>query len=229
LQYGKCKLKIERESLLDKAKIKYTDKLLHGSGEQPVMASSSIPATTKDISPKGWALKKTKSNTRFNDQAKSYLNEKFEIGKQSGHKLDPATVSRDMRYAKDQHCNRRFSLSEFLTPQQVQSYFSRRASKQKNRQEKIPEADRAAAEDQTAYSNTRSTTLEECQLVHPIVLDSYNLCNLTATNGLTKMSVSLLRMICEHFDIDISGISCHRKAPYIDLIRNMVNSCSCSA
>lgn len=117
LEFGTCKLRLERESLLHKAKIMYTEKLLHGAGIQPVMESSAIPVNTEDMLPRGWELKTTKANTRFNDQQKSYLNDKFEIGKETGHKLNPATVSRDIRYARDQNGNRRFALSEFLTPQ----------------------------------------------------------------------------------------------------------------
>jgi hypothetical protein len=186
-----------------------------------------MPASTKNTLSQGWALRVTKTATRFNDQQKSYLNEKFAIGKETGHKLDAATVSQDMRYAKDENGNRRFVLSEFLTPQQVQSYFSRRASKLKKSHEETPE-DRAAAEDQAAYSNTRSTIIEECQLEHPIVYDSFNLCSLNESNKFKKLSVSLLRTICEHFDLDISAIKSHRKAPYIELISNMVKSCTCS-
>ena len=67
--------------------------------------------------------------------------------------------------------------------------------------------DRVAAEDEKAYSNTRCNVINECQLMHPIVYDSYNLCNLVAKNNLKKFSVSLLRVICEHFHIDVSAIT----------------------
>ena len=232
LEYGVCKLQLERQSLLDKAKAMYVEKLLHGAGEQPVMKSSDTLLVNRyDMLPQGWALRTTKSSKRFNERQKSYLNEKFNIGNETGHKLDPVTVSQDMRFAKDQDGNRRFTLNEFLTPQQIQSYFSRKASKQKKGQVQPvdrPE-DRVAAEDQEAYSNTRCTVIKECQLIHPIVYDSYNLCNLVSKKSLKKFSVSLLRVICEHYYINVSAITAHLKAPYIALINDMVQSCSCSS
>ena len=157
LEYGVCKLLPERQGLLDKAKVMYVEKLLHGGGEQPVMRSSDIPfGNNDDMLLQGWALRTTKSSKRFNERQKSYLDEKFNIGMETGHKLDPVRVSQDMRFAKDQDGNRRFTLSEFLAPQEIQSYFSRRASKQKKGQIQPvdrPE-DRVAAEDQAAYSDT---------------------------------------------------------------------------
>ena len=232
LEYGVCKLQLERQSLLDKAKAMYVEKLLHGAGEQPVMKSSDTLLVNRyDMLPQGWALRTTKSSKRFNERQKSYLNEKFNNGNETGHKLDQVTVSQDMRFAKDQDGNRRFTLNEFLTPQQIQSYFSRKASKKKKGQVQPvdrPE-DRVAAEDQEAYSNTRCTVIKECQLIHPIVYDSYNLCNLVSKKSLKKFSVSLLRVICEHFHIDVSAITAHLKAPYIALINDMVQSCSCSS
>ncbi|CAB4007677.1 RNA-directed DNA polymerase from transposon X-element [Paramuricea clavata] len=235
LEYGVCKLQLERQSLLDKAKAVYVEKLLHRAGEQPVMKSSdTLLDNRNDMLPQGWALRTTKSSKPFNKRQKSYLNEKFNIGNETGHKLDPVTVSQDMRFAKDQDGNRRFTLNEFLTPhppQQIQSYFSRKASKQKKGQVQPvdrPE-DRVAAEDQEAYSNTRCTIVKECQLIHPIVYDSYNLCNLVAKKSLKKFSASLLRVICEHFHIDVSVITAHLQAPYIALINDIVQSCSCSS
>ena len=120
--HGVCKLQPERQGLLDKAKVIYVEKLLHGDGEQPVMRSSDIPlGTNDDMLLQGWALRTTKSSKRFNERQKSYLDEKFYIGMETGHKLDPVRVSQDIRFAKDQDGNRRFTLSEFLTPQQIQS------------------------------------------------------------------------------------------------------------
>lgn len=230
LEYGKCELKPERLSLMDKAKVMYTEKLMHGASEQTTMKSSDAQAKNEEsMLPQGWALKASKSNTRFNEKQKQYLNEKFDIGKETGHKLDPASVSRDMRYAKDVEGNRRFALEDFLIPQQIQSFFSRRSSKEKKGQVNTHD-DRVSAEEQEAYTDVRSAVLNECQLQHPVVFDSYNLCSLCSKNTLKKFSVSLLKQICEHFHVDTSGVSTVRlKAPYINLIKDMIKSCSCSS
>ncbi|CAH3018744.1 unnamed protein product, partial [Porites evermanni] len=86
LQYGSCKLVPERENLFDKAKICYRDKLLHDRGIHPVLTSSTLPLPVGDIKPKGWALKVTKKATRFNEKQKKYLEEKFFLGQETGHK-----------------------------------------------------------------------------------------------------------------------------------------------
>ena len=45
------------------------------------------------------------------------------LGQETGHKLDPASVARDMRFAKEKEGRRQFTVREFLTAQQVQSFF----------------------------------------------------------------------------------------------------------
>lgn len=230
LAYGTCNIVLERENLFDMARIIYRDKLLLGCGVQPVLESYTLSAPAEEIQRQGWALKMGKKATRFNERQKRYLDEKFSIGQETGHKLEAATVAQDMRYAKDEGGNRRFTVDEFLTPQQVQSYFSRTAAKLKYRQEGNTEEDKAAAEDQASYSLTRATILENCQLVHPIVFDSYNLCNLNASKaGLKQLSIIMLRSICEYFDLNVADIPRTRKAPYVQLLRSIVQTCSCTS
>ena len=225
LLYGRCNVVVERKSLFDKAITMYRNKLSAGPELQPILTSSKEHTTSK--SPpllQGWALRSSKKTTRFNDHQKSYLDEKFKIGQVTGHKLDPHDVARDMRYAKTETGERRFQVEEFLTSQQVQSYFSRTSAKLKRGQEQyqdeIPELDQVAAEEEINYSTTKTSVMNSIQLTHPVVYDTYNLCHLVASGGLKKLSVSMLRSICDYFDIDVSNVPRSRKAPYIKLIRN---------
>ena len=71
-------------------------------------------------------------------------------------------------------------------------------AKLKSRREEILEEDITAAEDEAAYSSTRADILEKCQLSHPIVYDSFNLCALNASNGFKKLNVNMLRLMCEY-------------------------------
>ena len=82
-----------------------------------------------------------------------------------------------------------------------------------------------AAEDEAAYSSTRADILEKCQLSHPIV---YDLCALSASNGFKKLSVNMLRLICEYFDLDVCNVPRSREAPYIELISSLVQTFSCA-
>ena len=87
----------------------YRDKLLHDRGIQPVLASSTLPVPAGEIKPKGWALKVTKKATRFNEKQKNYLEEKFFLGQETGHKVKAVTVAQEMRYAKDEAGSGRFT------------------------------------------------------------------------------------------------------------------------
>jgi hypothetical protein len=84
-----------------------------------------------------------------------------------------------------------------------------------------------AAEDATTYSTAREKIIQECQLTHPIMYDTYDVCKLYAEKRLSKLSVALLRYICIFFNMDVEGLSHHRKAPFISLINDLVQSCTC--
>jgi len=188
---------------------------LHDSTISPVLVSSTIPASVEEIKPEGWALKTSKKAKRFSERQKSYLDEKFSIGQETGHNVDGETVARNMSYEKDERGKRRFSVDEFLSPQQVQSYFSRAAAKLKNRQEEITEVHIAAAEEQAAHSLTHATVLDKCELVYPIVYQSFNLCNMDAPKDYKKLTTAMLRSMCKYFDLDVSNMSAtHKGALY---------------
>lgn len=177
----------------------------------------------------GWALRSTKRAARFSDKQKAYLDEKFKIGEQTGHKADPAKVATDMRRAKNEDGARKFTVNEFLSPQQIKSYFSRMAAKlRQGSHEDLDEYDLQAVAEQEAYSSARAHILDECQLIHPITYDTYNLCDMFARKKLAKLSVSMLRTICDHFDMDIENVPQRLKKPYVEFIEKMVRSCSCN-
>ena len=114
--FGKCKLVSEKYTLLDTAKLTYAEKFQQGFTTQPTLA---VPTTTEvsKESPlvQGWALQGTRKVTRFNENQLEYLDDKFQIGQESGHKADPEKVSRDMLYARRDNGERRFDVEEFLT------------------------------------------------------------------------------------------------------------------
>ena len=208
----------------------YFEKLEEGASAQPFVAGSVVVEKRAGhlLSP-GWAVHSTKKSSRFNFQQKNYLNEKFKIGKQTGHKTDPEDVARDMRHAKEDS-SRMFTPAEFLSPQQIKSYFSRAAAKLRQSEscDDADECDVQAAEEEDVYSSVRTHIIQECQLVHPVMHDTYNLCEMCKQRKLTKLSVSMLRLICCYFDLKCKGVSLKRKAPYVKLIEDLVKSCSCN-
>lgn len=82
-----------------------------------------------DILPEGWALKTTRKATRFSDTQRRYLEEKFNLAQATGQKQDRSTVARDMRFAKKMDSSKLFHSEEYLSTQQVLSYFFRIAAK----------------------------------------------------------------------------------------------------
>ena len=232
LLYGQCEFLPVRESLMDKAKVLYHDKLLCEASNLPsVKAESSQCPVTTEVLPQGWALRSARKATRFSDSQRQYLDGKFNVGQATGVKLDPVDVVRDMRYARNQEGEKLFTVSEFLTEQQIQSYFSRRASKLRHSHSEDPESDQdediMAAEEEIAHENVRAVVLEEVGIRHPIVFDTFNLCDMHKAGKLRHLSVSMLRSICEHFDIEVMNIKGRRKAPYLSLLGELLVTCSC--
>jgi hypothetical protein len=80
---------------------------------------------------KGWALKAERKTKRFNENQKSFLVEKFNIGLKTGRKEDPISVAEAMLTARTEDGSRRFSYDEILSVQQVTSFFSRMNRKNK--------------------------------------------------------------------------------------------------
>lgn len=230
LSFGKCKFVAEKTTLLDKAKLLYQLKLTEGSSNQPTMSGIAVSELEDNSnltsSPEGWALKVSKDAVRFNNNQKSYLDQKFKIGQDTGIKADPAQVACDMRKAKNETGERRFVFKEFLTSQQIQSYFSRTASKLKRTG--VDEIKEKAIGEEVAFSSLRSVVLKECELTHPIIYDNLNICDLYAKSKLKNLTVAVLRSICTYFHIEIETLPQKRKAPYLSLMSELVQSCSCT-
>ena len=69
------------------------------------------------------------------------MSRKFRIGQTTGQKADAASVSKSMMTARDSNGQRLFTSAEFLTSQQVSSFFSRLSSKRKLGDGKMTDSD----------------------------------------------------------------------------------------
>ncbi|CAH3169981.1 unnamed protein product, partial [Porites evermanni] len=197
LSFGKCEMRAERVTLLDQARQLYRAKLTEGTSKDvtshcaEAFVSESVVNTSQIV--KGWALKQTKKSGRLSESQMGYLHEKFKIGQKTGYKQDPASVAHDMRYARTAEGERLFTRSEFLTAQQVQSYFSRQAGKLRNQSTEDERRDHDAAAEQQQYWDTREQILREVQLQHPITYDNFDLCEMYHASSLNKFSVNMLQ------------------------------------
>ena len=134
--------------------------------------------------------------------------------------------------AKDVNGERLFTSSEFLTSQQVASYFSRLASKRTLKDQEREEEDsdveidqREAAENEDDFSGLRSDIPEQLAISHPIYYDYYNLCELIKNAKISNFAIPVLQDICRHFDIPVADITKRRKAPYVDRIVAYCKDC----
>lgn len=89
---------------------------------------------------------------------------------------------------------RLFSSEEFLTTQQMQSFFSRLASKLRHAVE-VGNSDIKAAQEEQEYHENRQAMLDQVQLQHPIAYESLNLCKLNKKGRMKALSLAMLKTI----------------------------------
>ena len=70
-----------------------------------------------------------KSSSRFPESVKTYLTNKFLIGEETGNKVSPTIVSRDLRRERD----RLFVGADCLSSQHIAPYFLRLVATKKKR------------------------------------------------------------------------------------------------
>ena len=93
-------------------------------------------------------------------QWKGYLSSRFQSGERTGRKADPAQVAAEMRKAREADGARKFIRSEWLTKNQVQSYFSRLSATKRRRAAKDQERDANDEDDDESLIEEESAYLE---------------------------------------------------------------------
>ncbi|CAC5416588.1 unnamed protein product [Mytilus coruscus] len=122
LLFGNCKFKLKNEPTVDMTKNMYLTKVT--SKVEKTYSLSSDTVVAKENISEGRALKTRKPPTLFSKEQKLYLDEKFNIEETTGKKEYPISVAQEMK-TTNLKGKRRFKMSEFLTSQQIASYFSR--------------------------------------------------------------------------------------------------------
>ena len=204
LEIGEHK-KREGLGLYDKLKLDWVSRFTELTFEE---YETTKPQYSENIGksnpPKGWALHKSKGGgKRFPKAVKHYLTAKYDLGEKTGNKCDPHKVAEDMRHAKLQNGDRQFSREDWLNKSQIKSFFSRiTAARRKQSQlgtqisidpddddldEWLDEVE--AVEEINERTAVKNYVLSEIALQHPVIHDTYNLCELRQRNEL-KNSVS---------------------------------------
>ena len=149
MHYGKCFSTRQRFFTLKK--------LQERSSAQPFMAGFELSGKSVQALSQDWALRSTKKAARFIAKQKAYLEEKFKIGEQTGFKADAAQVVQDMRHTKHEDGGNRFTVDEFLAPQQIKSYFSRMTAKfRQGSHDVADEWDSQVVAEQDVYPSSRA-------------------------------------------------------------------------
>ena len=116
-----------------------------------------------------------------------------------------------------------------MTPRSKCSlFFFRMAAKCRYDKGELSAPDIMAAEEQQQMDVTRQAILQEVQLRHPIVYDNLDICALYKEKRLKQLSIAMLRIVCNYFDITTEGFSNKQKAEYIDALSGLVLACNCN-
>lgn len=131
LDSGDHRMKKNSLTLADKSKKEYIYQI-QSKQAKLIKAATTITSGSTTKLKKGWALKKRRAVKRFSSNQTSFLRDAFIQGENPGHKCDPEEVAAKMRTARKNGC-RLFSKHEFLSSNQIASYFSRMSlEKRKN-------------------------------------------------------------------------------------------------
>ena len=121
LDGGSHRYALERESLQDKAMLRYAENLEGGAAfikeNVEVVISEESEVSFVKV---GWALKHAHtSRRRLNDKQKNYLIELFLFGEKTGRKAHASEVSKTMRKARNKDGSLLFQSDEYLTSLQI--------------------------------------------------------------------------------------------------------------
>ena len=151
-------------------------------------------------------------------EAKKHLEAKFNIGQTTGRKLEAETVAREMRRSVGPDGNRLFGVAEFLSPQQIASFFSRDSMKVRQNVAVVLPVDVLAAEEELHFNDAHQDILSRLQLEHPIVYDQYNICEMVRDGSLNKQKLPVLKLMCNKFELEVPVVTIRKKAQYIVLL-----------
>ena len=225
---GKHVRELESESLYDSIRKKWAERLtgvnvavFHETGTYSAEELDfSYPSLSKkDQQPMGWALKTVKKPSRMEAHVKAYLVQKFDTGCRTGQKADPVQVAREMKIVKDYAGHLLFTPQEWITAQQINSFFSRLSAVQRQTQMEKDTSEYATSqefteedpdlevlENETVLENLRiAINLQVTAPQHPIVVRNRNLCELSKAKKLDVLKVAELREMCESLQFEVSG------------------------
>ena len=206
---GKHVKELESLSLYDTIRSRWAERVTGiSSGAQEasaVFAHEESASSKTKASSMGWALKATQKRPRLEEKVKAYLIEKFEAGERSGTKADPLSVSREMKFKRDDKGELVFQPEEWKTAKTIKSFFSRYSAKLKQQGVSKPKDmggsqpevegemadDMEALEFETAMQNLRQAVYNDLKIPeHPIEVNQFDICKLMQEGKLKTLKLS---------------------------------------
>ena len=183
------------------------------------------------VLPMGWALKSAGvQRENLTVALKSYLTEVFQVGEGTGQKADPTSVSKAMRRVKHSDGSNIFDKCDYLTPLQIARFFSRLSAKKTYSVEQSSEEEELERNElitEKAIEEMSNEVLKALALQHPIMYETYNICEIVGQSRLAKFSIRTLQNICAALELDVASMTGKRKQPYIEIIEGTVARCGC--
>ena len=182
------------------------------------------------VLPMGWAFKSAGIQRKNLTVAqKNYLTEVFQVGERTGQKADPTSVSKAMRRVKHSDCSNIFDKCDYLTPLQIAGFFlacqQRKRSVEQSSEEEEPERNELITE--KAIEEMSNEVTKALALQHPIMYETYNICEIVGQSKLAKFSIRTLQNICAALELDVASMTGKRKQPYMEIIEGVVARCGC--
>ena len=225
----------EIESVYDTVKKSWADRVTKMNVLTSEGFASSVdqaPSTSsKHSAEKGWALKTTKRGAKMGERARAFLIEKFTEGASGGQKADANQVAKEMKVLRGKDGNLLFQPEEWRTAKQISSFFSRFAALQRRTagesDKELDEEDLLAIENEEAMQTLHEAVIEDMEGPdHPIIVNGFNICELSRTSKLNKLKVTQLRDICAELHLPTPGHQ-NWKSTFTDPLLVYSNKCSC--
>ncbi|CAH3135241.1 unnamed protein product, partial [Pocillopora meandrina] len=142
---------------------------------------------------------------------------KFEAGERSGTKADPLSVSREMKFKRDDKGE--------LVQRQVETAGSQHAERHGDSQPEVEEEmadDMEALEFETAMQNLRQAVYNDFKIPeHPIEVNQFNICKLIQEGKLKTLKLQDLKAICTTIGLTTEG-SQARKKSFVEPLKELV-------
>ena len=229
---------LEQETTYDRTRKRWLEKVTGVHEQQPHnLPAEMVESITEDPQTSGWALKMAKKASTMSAAVKAFLVDQFNIGVNTSRKVDPDAVAKHMKTAR-KNGQFVFQPSEWRTPKQSSSFFSRMAAAQKQKpvgqtlaadnESKIhaDEEDVTAWEVASHEETVRQAVYDEIDISHPIRYGDVNVCLMVAHGKWETKRIAELSDICGNFGLDIDG-SGKRKDSYGKALKLLVSKCSC--